>query len=109
MGLTHLRSQIIRGQRQFADATTTTSHESARRGRKKEKEREKERSRAHNDSERIVTLPLVVRETGAIMRDSPQLAIALFAYETPSEFPEIKCHPREADSHKNYENRPFNL
>lgn len=33
-----------------------------------EGERERERSQAHNDSERIVTLPLVARETEVIMR-----------------------------------------
>lgn len=67
---------------------TTTSHESAWQKRDRERERERQRERGdpgHNDSERIVTLPLVARETGAIMRYSRSFAWArdrLFAYDS---------------------------
>lgn len=53
--------------------------------REKERERKKKRPQAHNDSERIVTLPLVARETGAIMRDSrafASLGHRLFTYDS---------------------------
>lgn len=51
----------------------------------KERKKERKRPQAHNDSERIVTLPLVVRETGAIMRDSrsfASLSDRLFTYDS---------------------------
>lgn len=53
--------------------------------RRKRETEERKRPQAHNDSERIVTLPLVARETGAIMRDSRSFASLgdrLFTYDS---------------------------
>lgn len=58
---------------------------SVARKRMSEGKRGRKRPRAYNDSERIVTLPLVARETGAIMRDSRSFASLgdrLFTYDS---------------------------